>query len=144
MTESTNKSRDPPLSESLVFGPPQGEGSNIQVGFNLDSHNPIACSLDDEMFLDGPYFSPNHVSVDMDEHVVFTIRAFTDEYYVEWEILVEALVDGKSKTFTVRDGDRLFRTTAFADSYNAIFDFDFTAGRFIRLPPGYRFSDLGK
>jgi len=50
------------------------------------------------------------------EQVVFTIRAFTSKCYCEWELLVTAIVDGKEQVFRVRDGDRPFRTTAFATS----------------------------
>jgi hypothetical protein len=70
-------------------------------------------------------FAANHVSVKPGEQVVFTVRAFTSRCYCEWELLVEAVVDGKDQEFRVKDGNRPFRTTAFAKSYETIYSFDF-------------------
>jgi hypothetical protein len=36
----------------------------------------------------------------------------------------------------VRDGTQPFRTTAFADSYRTIYNFDFMGSGFVKLPPG--------
>jgi hypothetical protein len=128
--------REPPLSETIVYGPPEGVGENIQVGLDLDSLSPVAQRFDKEMFLAGPYFASRHVSLKNGEQAVFSIRAFTSKCYCEWEILVEANIEGKHKVFTVRDGSRPFRTTAFADSYRTAYKFDFFKGQFVRLPPG--------
>jgi hypothetical protein len=128
--------RERPISETIVFGPPEGAGENIQVGFDLDSLSPVAQRFDNEMFLAGPYFAAHHVSIRNGEQVVFSIRAFTNKCYCEWEIIVEANVDGKRKVFRVRDGSRPFRTTAYADSYGTAYSFDFMKNRFVRLPPG--------
>jgi hypothetical protein len=132
--------RERPLSETVVFGPPQGEGLNIQIGFDLDSLRPIARAFDTEQNLAGPYFASKHISVKPGEQVVFEIRAFTDKCYCEWEILIDAVVDGKDQVFAVKDGPRPFRTTAFADAYRTIYEFDFAADRFVRRPPGTRFQ----
>ncbi len=112
--------REQPLSHTLVFGPPQGEG---------------ALSLSQDGFLSEPYFSKHHISVSSGEQVVFTVRAFTDKYHCEWEIIVEASVDEEARVFRVANGNRPFRTTAFADSYQVIYNFDFATGHFVRLPP---------
>jgi hypothetical protein len=42
----TKRSR--PLAETLVFGPAEGEGGNIQIGFDLDALRPVARSYDCE------------------------------------------------------------------------------------------------
>jgi hypothetical protein len=132
--------RDRPLSKTIVYGPPQGAGGNIQVGLDLDSRTPSARTFNDRLFLGEPYFAVNHVSVKRGEQVVFTVRAFTSRCYCEWELLVDAVVDGKDQAFTVKDGDRPFRTTAFAKSYETIYSFDFFGGnRFVKLPPGTKF-----
>jgi hypothetical protein len=133
--------RERPLSKTLVYGPPQGAGENIQVGLDLDSRTPSARSFDkDKRFLAEPYFAAHHVSVKPGEQVVFTVRAFTSKCYCEWELLVTAVVDGKDQVFSVRDGDQPFRTTAFATAYETIYNFDFFGGdRFVKLPPGSPF-----
>jgi hypothetical protein len=132
--------REPPVSGTIVYGPPQGAGENIQVGLDLDSRTPSARSFDDKQFLAEPYFAAHHVSVKSGEQVVFTVRAFTSKCYCEWELLVTAVVDGKDQVFRVKDGDRPFRTTAFASAYKTIYSFDFFGGnRFVKLPPGSPF-----
>jgi hypothetical protein len=132
--------REPPLSKTIIYGPPQGAGENIQVGLDLDSRTPSARSFDNKLFLAEPYFAAHHVSVKPGEQVVFTVRAFTSKCYCEWELLIDAVVDGKDQVFRVKDGDQPFRTTAFAKSYETIYSFDFFGeNRFIKLPSGTRF-----
>jgi hypothetical protein len=132
--------RERPLSDTIVWGPSQGAGENIQVGLDLDSRAPSARSFRDNRFLAEPYFAAHHVSVKAGEQVVFTVRAFTSRCYCEWELLVDAVVDGKEQVFRVRDGDQPFRTTAFATAYKTIYSFDFFGGnRFVKQPPGTKF-----
>jgi hypothetical protein len=132
--------REPPLSKTVVYGPPQGAGGNIQVGLDLDSRTPAARSFNDKLSLAEPYFAAHHVSVKPGEQVVFTVRAFTSKCYCEWELLIEAVVDGKEQVFRVKDGNQPFRTTAFAKTYETIYSFDFFGGnRFVKLPPGTQF-----
>jgi hypothetical protein len=131
--------RKRPLSQTLVYGPPQGAGENIQVGLDLDVRTPSARSFRDGRFLADPYFAAHHVSVKAGEQVVFMIRAFTTKCYCEWELLVDAVIDGKDQVFKVKDGDRPFRTTAFATTYQTIYNFDFFKGGFVKLPPSSKF-----
>jgi hypothetical protein len=131
--------RERPLSQTLVYGPPQGAGENIQVGLDLDARTPSGRSFRDGRFLDEPYFAAHHVSVKPGEQVVFTVRAFTSKCYCEWELLVDSVVDGKDQVLSVKDGDQPFRTTAFAAVYQTIYNFDFFKGRFIKLPPRSKF-----
>jgi hypothetical protein len=49
--------RERPLSQTLVYGPPQGAGKNIQVGLDLDARTPSARSFSDGRFLAEPYFA---------------------------------------------------------------------------------------
>jgi hypothetical protein len=132
--------RERPLSKTIVYGPPEGGGENIQVGLDLDSRTPSARRFNDELFLAEPYFTAHHVSVKPGEQVVFTVRAFTSRCYCEWELLVTAVVDGKDQVFSVKDGDQPFRTTGFASAYETIYSFYFYEGnRFVKLPPGTGF-----
>jgi hypothetical protein len=48
--------REQPLSQTIVYGPPQGAGENIQVGLDLDSRAPSARSFRDNRFLADPLF----------------------------------------------------------------------------------------
>jgi hypothetical protein len=128
--------RAKPLSGTIVHGPPQGEGTDIQVGFDLDSDKPIARTFDENFELAGSYFGTKHVTVKKGEQIVFGVRAFSSTGFYEWEIVVDALVGGKDEQFVVREGTHPFRTTAFAESYQTVYELDFNIGRFVRLPPG--------
>ena len=132
--------RDQPLSGTVVYGPPQGVGVDIQIGMDLDAVSPVARMIDAGGRLGSPYFAGKHVSVKRGERVVFSIRAFTDACYCEWELVVDADVDGKQQAFLVKDGVRPFRTTAFAKSYQDNYELDFDKGQFVQQPPGQRFS----
>jgi hypothetical protein len=128
--------RERPISGTLIFGPPEGAGDNIEIGFDLDSLVPIAQALNNDMHLAGPFFAKRNVSLTNGEHAVFSMRAFTGRYYCEWELVVEAFIDDKLQILSLRDGTQPFRTTAFADSYQTIYKFDFMGSGFVRLPPG--------
>jgi hypothetical protein len=130
--------RQSPLSEVLFFGPPEGQGEDIQIGFDLDSTNPVARILGNDGHLGEPYFATKHVTVKRGEQVVFGIKGFADGCYCEWEIVIDAIVDGQNQMFTVKDGSRPFRTTGFTDTYGTIYELDIGEGRFVRLPPGSR------
>jgi pSer/pThr/pTyr-binding forkhead associated (FHA) protein len=132
--------RERPLSGTLVFGPPEGAGENIEIGFDLDSRSQVAHSVDSEMVLGGSYFATHRVSLKRGEQAVFSIRAFTAKHFCEWELQVDTMIDGKPKAFVVKDGQRPFRTTAFADTYHTVYEFDFMASRFVRLPPGSKWA----
>jgi hypothetical protein len=132
--------RERPLSGALIFGPPEGIGENIEIGFDLDARSQVAYSFDSEMFLGKPYFATHHISLERGEQVVFSIRAFTAKHFCEWELQVDTIIDGKPEAFVVKDGRRSFRTTAFADSYDMVYEFDFMTSRFVRLPPGLKWG----
>jgi hypothetical protein len=131
--------RERPLSGTLVFLEPQGGGSNLELGFDLDSVNPIARAFNRLENMARPYFETHHVTVKKDEQVVFAIRAFTKRYYCEWKIQLDAVIDGKKKTFTIMDGSRPFRTTALTHSYQEIYRTQSSPYRFVKQPPGSRF-----
>lgn len=109
--------RRAPLSGTLVYGPPQGEASAVTVGFDLDERRPIARRVDRFGALGKPYFSGRFVTLARGEPIEFYAQAFTDTCYCEWELDLDVVADGVVHTVVARDGDRAFRTTAFADDY---------------------------
>ena len=125
-----------PLSGTLIFGPPQGEEPVVEIAFDLDSNDTIARRLDDSGMPGKAYFADGFMTLQPSESMAFSIRAYTQEYYCEWEIEIDAVVRGKKRTLRVRDSDgRPFRTTAFAPSYDVMYELDFEQGRFVRMPP---------
>jgi hypothetical protein len=125
-------SRQPPLSGTLIYGMPQGVDPVVEIAFDLDSLGPVAMSTDESGHPLAPYFATNVVTLGKGEKAVFSIRAYTATCYCEWEIDVYAVVDGRDEKYTIRDGTRPLRTTAWAPSYDVAYSFNFDAGRFER------------
>jgi hypothetical protein len=133
--------REPPLSGTLIYGPPQGEEHVIDIAFDLDSPDPIARRVDELGIPVEPYFAKTFLTLRSGESMTFSIRAYTSKHYYEWEIEIEALIGGQDRILFVRDPERRpFHTTAFADSYDSVYSLNFEAARFIRMPPGFRVS----
>jgi hypothetical protein len=133
--------REKPISETLVYAPPQAENPTIDLAFALDSLNPIARRMNQQGAPGEPYFAKKFVTLKRDETAVFNIRAYTSRCYCEWEIEVDTNVDGKPQPpLFIRDKDgNPFRTTAFSPSYQTIYAFDFATGSFVREPSGTPF-----
>jgi hypothetical protein len=128
--------RERPLSGTLVAAGSEGEGKNIEIGFDLDSRIPTARRLAISGNLTEPYFAKKHITIGRGEHVVFAIAAYTAECYCEWEVAIEAIVDGKTEVFRVRDSGRPFRTTARAKSYETEYEWSIDKEGFVRIPVG--------
>jgi hypothetical protein len=50
-------SRHSPISSTLVYGPPQGEGALTEIAFDLDSSDAVARRVDDTGLPAAPYFA---------------------------------------------------------------------------------------
>jgi hypothetical protein len=129
-------SRQSPISGTLVYGPPQGEGSVTDIAFDLDSNDAVARRVDDIGLPSTPYFASTYLTLQPGESMAFSVRAYTRAYHSNWEIEISGVVNGKDQSVMVRDSDgNPFRTTAFAQSYETVYDLDFEKHRFVRLPP---------
>jgi hypothetical protein len=117
--------RRAPLADTLFYGPPEGVGDVIDVGFDLDASEPVASVVDEDIIESGEqtesYFAEKFVTLERGESTQFGIIAYTRECYCEWEIVIDAVVDGANESFTVGDESGPFRTTAFAPSYEAAY-----------------------
>jgi hypothetical protein len=61
--------RESPISGSLFYGEPQGEGDAIGLAFNLDAPDPIALRTDEEgLPTDQPYFTRKFVTLQALRH----------------------------------------------------------------------------
>jgi hypothetical protein len=96
-----------PLIGALLYGPPQGERENIQIGFNLDESVPVAREVDpskslrDPSYLGREYFRTHTVPLGLGEDQVFSIVAMTSERYCAWYIDIEVFVDGHNQHMTI-------------------------------------------
>jgi hypothetical protein len=129
-------SRHSPISSTLVYGPPQGEGAVTEIAFDLDSSDAVARRVNEAGLPAAPYFAGTFLTLQAGESIAFSIRAYTQAFYCEWEIEISAVVNGKGESLIVKDpGGYPFRTTAFSQSYETVYDLDFQKNRFVLLPP---------
>jgi hypothetical protein len=113
--------RSAPLSGGTVLTPgPQGAGESAVIGFDLDSTDLSALSIDDKPeadaysddFFGEHYFQRNTVSLLRNEQQVFQITARTVKHYVEWQIDIVVLEEGQEKTYTVGISENPVKTTS--------------------------------
>ena len=129
-------SRQSPISDTLVYGPPQGEQSVTEIAFDLDSRDPVASRVDELGLPSTPYFASTVLTLEPGESMTFSLRAYTQACYSSWEIEISAVVGGKARSLLVRDPEgSLFVTTAFAQLYETVYELEFEKNRFVRLPP---------
>jgi hypothetical protein len=132
--------RESPISGTLFYGEPQGEGEAIGLAFNLDASDPIALRTDESgLPTNQAYFSKKFVSLQPGEPTVFNILAYTKKCYCEWELVIDTVVAGKSQKLIVRDEGRPFRTTALASSYGEAYSAFSTSPThiFTRMPSNW-------
>jgi hypothetical protein len=120
----------PPLTGALLYGPPEGEQGNVQIGLNLDENVPVARlvnsnkSFGDPNYLGREYFKVNTIPLSLGEDQVFSVAAMTRSRYCLWYIDLGVFVDGHRQDITIGykpDGvqkQRPFEITARADLRN--------------------------
>ena len=107
-----------------------------EIAFDLDSSDAVARRVNETGLPAAPYFTGTFLTLQPGESMAFSIRAYTQAFYSEWEIEISAVVNGKAESLIVRDsGGHPFRTTAFSKSYETVYDLDFQKNRFVLLPP---------
>jgi hypothetical protein len=93
----------PPLTGTLLYGPPEGERENTQIAFNLDENPPVAREIDpkknfgDPGYLGQDYFKSHTIPLGLGEDQVFSILAMTSNRYCKWYIDLELFVSGNSQ-----------------------------------------------
>jgi len=119
-----------PLNGALLYGPPEGERENTQIGFDLDENVPVARQVDpdksfgDRGYLGREYFKVHTDPLDLGEDQVFSIVAMTRSRYCAWYIDMGVFVDGHIQHITIgykpdgSQGQKPFEITARADLRN--------------------------
>jgi hypothetical protein len=92
-----------PLTGTLFYSPPAGEGKTAKLGFELDKPNHVARTYSQERGLGGSYFVDKTISLARDEQQVFSIYVVTKRY-CEFRLRLK-LLDGSKTIFeTVGNG----------------------------------------
>jgi hypothetical protein len=103
-----------PLTQTLLYGPPEGERENVQIAFNLDEDISIAREVNskknfgDPDYLGQSYFKDHTIPLSLGEDQVFSIVATTSSRYCKWYIDMEIFVAGHNEH--VRIGYRADRS----------------------------------
>lgn len=127
----------PPLDGALIFRGAEGGGPPIEIGFDLDAPNPPARIPSDDGRLGVPYLDRNALTIGPQEIVPLDVTARSARHFHEWSIEVTLLVDQKEQKITVDSGDGPFRTSAFAERYDARYVYSVQwPGRWRALGPG--------
>jgi hypothetical protein len=116
--------RDRPPSGGVIVLPPQGAPEDSPVlGVNLDQladnsvypYNPMS-GLGKQ-----PYFDSKQIPLANEESQAFEIHGLTNQYYAEWHLVVDAQINGVSKTYPVDLAGTPIRSTAPADDYDTAY-----------------------
>ncbi|MFE9882135.1 hypothetical protein [Streptomyces sp. NPDC005784] len=104
---------------TLLVYPPQGEDTNIKIGFNLDEPIPVPRNADpEEKAFGGRFFEDHTVSLKEGETVNFGFTFQSVKWDVTYELVLEEVVDGTRTTQTLTDRSRPFHTRGFASAYD--------------------------
>jgi hypothetical protein len=109
----------PPFSGALYWKPAQGEVNDVALRVDLDAASPVVRELKG----DAAYFSARHQQLAKGERVVFRIVAETTRCYCLWRLVAEYHDADGTHTLTMPpDDEPPLKTTAFAPSYEAVYD----------------------
>jgi hypothetical protein len=106
--------RDRPLDGASIRCASAGAQDAIGVMFNLDERNSPARTIADfnANRPGGPYFVHGKiVSLGPSEVQPFEVVGVSRSHYVEWEILADVVIDGKTRTLTITNNGKSFRAT---------------------------------
>ncbi|MER7582402.1 hypothetical protein [Kitasatospora sp. NPDC097691] len=103
--------QDPPAG-TIAYCPPQGLGTALELGIDLDSADRaalIGTTTGETSY--APFFTDKYLYLEdrKPEEVKLGVLAASKSY--EYVLTVEGSVDGKHRTWTLKDGDRPFRVT---------------------------------
>ncbi|MBY8863979.1 hypothetical protein K7711_46480 [Nocardia sp. CA2R105] len=112
----------PASGGTVVVYPPQGLNDTIKAGLDLDETTPRARTVLDTGDLSTQHlFDTNHtVSLTNGEVATFGIKAMTTQSDVTYDLVIDAIVDGRPTHQEVTNGAQPFHTRAFAAAYDQV------------------------
>jgi len=106
-------SREPRASGPLISCESAGATDVIALGLNLDEPEPVARFIEDNGEFGEPWFGEDSaVTLTKGELIPFHVTARTMKSYVEWELEIEMIIDGKREEIVLDNEGEPFRTTA--------------------------------
>lgn len=147
----------PPLGGTLLYAPTQAGVDTSQIGFDLDSNDAVARTINPEAllgsddYLGKPFFDDESTLVASDQAEIFQVSAFAQTKHCEWVIELQILADGEIQPpYTVGVGsgaDSIHTTAAILNSpssnswdinfsaYKALYSYEFDQERFLPQDP---------
>ncbi len=108
---------------SILTPGPQGQDDSIELGFDLDGSDFSAKAIADPFsifdtvgFFGDHVFQDSTVALARNEQQVFQVTARSLDYFVEWTLSIDLLVNGELEAISADANGRSFRTCgAYAD-----------------------------
>ncbi|GHF35410.1 hypothetical protein GCM10018790_11500 [Kitasatospora xanthocidica] len=103
--------QDPPTG-TAAYCPPQGVGSAVALGIDLDSDDRVALIADSMGAVSyAPFFTGKYLYLEDRKPEVVNLSVLAARKSYEFVLTVDGTVDGERRTWTLQDGDRPFRVT---------------------------------
>ncbi|MEU8515885.1 hypothetical protein AB0C76_30545 [Kitasatospora sp. NPDC048722] len=100
-----------PLPGTIVNCSGQGEGKKIDMGVDLDSPNPVALIAAAGPVSFAPYFTDKYLYLEQGKPEIVSLAVLAALHSYDYVVTVEGSVDGKHRTWTLKDGDRPFHVS---------------------------------
>ncbi|MFC8449326.1 hypothetical protein [Kitasatospora sp. NPDC057223] len=100
-----------PLPGTVVSCAGQGVGKRIDMGVDLDSTDPIALIGAAGPVSFAPYFTDKYVYLENQKPELLSLTVLATRRSYDYVLTVEGSVDGKHRTWTLKDGDRPFHVS---------------------------------
>ncbi|WP_416874459.1 hypothetical protein [Kitasatospora sp. SC0581] len=100
-----------PLPGTVVDCAGQGEGKKIDMGVDLDSPNPVALIGAAGPVSFAPYFTDKYLYLEDRKPEIVSLTVLATRHSYDYVLTVEGTVDGKRRTWTLKDGDRPFHVS---------------------------------
>jgi hypothetical protein len=125
--------REEPLRGTLLVAPSQGAYTSIDGCVHLAGTKPAMLASDRGVCVQSsrPYFDGHYLTLDSGEQLVINLEIIANDTtesarpsgggYYEFELVLDAVVDGEPAEIPVRNGAETFRLTSYAPHYSAIY-----------------------
>ncbi|MGW4380977.1 hypothetical protein [Kitasatospora sp. NPDC004531] len=100
-----------PLPGTVVGCAGQGVGQKIDMGVDLDSADRTALIGASGPISFAPYFTDRYVYLENQKPELVSLTVLAVQHSYDYVLTVEGSVDGKRRTWTLKDGDRPFRVS---------------------------------
>ncbi|MER7704655.1 hypothetical protein ABTX81_17400 [Kitasatospora sp. NPDC097605] len=97
-----------PMPGTIISCSAEGEGSKIEMGIDLDSPNPVALIGATESVSFAPYFTGKYLYLENQKPEILNLTVLAARHSYDYVLTVEGTIDGKRRTWTLKDGNRPF------------------------------------